>query len=214
MKLYHFALLFAVIACGSFVVIQVALLNERKKEELRQTERDCLAFAADDMAKDLFAGANEEVSMQEVNEAGEVFFQSLALCRNGAADVTTKEYWKRKVVLFVYEKSGYYRFTYGPEKEDGWEFSFYGDTTPEEEGIIIPSVAVVFTIDGYGTASDSRGELYVASGITETKYYVTEDGHYHRPECVKCGTESVLFCYATMRACAEQGAFPCEECLN
>ena len=123
MKLYHFALFFAVIACGSMVVIQVHMLNERRMAELRQMECDCLASAADEMTEELFVG-KEEVSLAEVSLAGDNFFQALSLCRNGVADVTTKEYWKRKVVLIVCERSGYYRFQHvrGARKRRGQSF--------------------------------------------------------------------------------------------
>ena len=128
MKLYHFALFFAVIASGCMVAIQASMLKERQKAEIRQTEYDCLAFAADDMAEDLFDGMAEEVSLQEVSMTGEMFFQSLALCRNGVADVTTEAYWKEKITLVVCEKRGYYRWFYG--RKEPWKFFAY-----EEDGI-------------------------------------------------------------------------------
>ncbi len=214
MKLYHFALFFAVLACGSMVVTQVTMLNERRKAEVRQAERDCLASAADDMAVVLFAGNTAEVSLQKVSQAGDIFFESLSLCRNGAADATTEVYWKQKVVLVVYEKSGYYRFSYNLEKEEYWEFFPYGETDSVESGLIIPLVVAAFVTDGYGTESDSNGVIRVASGRTETKYYVTEEGFYHVPECDRCRRETVMFCYATLIECARNGAFPCEFCMK
>lgn len=214
MKLYHFALFFAVIACGSMVAIQVTMLNERRKAEVRQTEQDCLASAADDMAEVLFTGNTEEVSLQKVSQAGDIFFQSLSLCRNGAADATTEGYWKQKVVVVVYEKSGYYRYFYDPGEEDYWEFFSYGETDPVESGLIIPSVVAVFIADGYGTEPDASSIIRVASGRAETKYYVTEDGIYHVPECDRCERETVMFCYATLIECARNGAFPCAVCMR
>lgn len=213
MKLYHFALVFAVIACGSMVAIQVSLLNERNKAELRQTERDCLVSAADDMAEELFTG-NKEVSMAKVSQAGEIFFQSLSLCRNGAADMATDEYWKKRLILVVFEKNGYYRFSYDSAKNESWEFFSYGEKESVESGMKIPSVLAILTTAGYGTGQDSNGKICVASGRTETKYYVTQDGEYHIPECGRCKEEKVIFCYATPIECARNGAFPCESCLR
>ena len=213
MKLYHFALFFAVIACGSMVVIQVHMLNERRMAELRQMERDCLASAADEMTEELFVG-KEEVSLAEVSLAGDNFFQALSLCRNGVADVTTKEYWKRKVVLIVCEKKGYYRFRYNPGGHEWWKFCSYEKAELVPPGLVIPSVVVVSAGDGYGKAENSREGIYVVSGIAETKYYVTEDKIYHSPKCDRCKDETVIFCYPTMEECARKGAYPCDSCLR
>lgn len=213
MKLYHFALFFAVIACGCMITIQVTMLNERKKAELRQAEYDCLASAADDMAEVLFAG-KEEVSLQKVALAGDIFFQSLSLCRNGVADVTTEAYWKQKVDLTVYETSGYYRFQHVPEEKEIWEFCPYGKAESVPAGRILPTVVAILGTDGYDTGRGTDERICAVSGCTETMYYVTENGTYHVPGCDRCKKESVKYCYATPFECAQKGAFPCKDCLK
>lgn len=213
MKLYHFALFFAVISCGCMIAIQVTMLNERKKAELRQAEYDCLASAADDMAEVLFTG-KEDVSLQKVALAGDIFFQSLSLCRNGVADVTTEAYWKQKVDLTVYETNGYYRFQYVPKEKGIWEFCPYGEAESVPAGRILPSVVAILGTDGYDAGRGTDKRICAVSGCTETMYYVTESGTYHVPGCDACKKESVKYCYATPLECAQNGAFPCKDCLK
>lgn len=142
MKLHHFALFFILIAVSFFVTAQVLLVTKMQRVSVKKTEYDCLVAAVNATVEAVFSKADNTVTKADLALAEEVFFQTLAVLREG---ITDKAAWMafRKYIpcLVVFEENGYCRYYLDPEKgyqwtemvpyEDGWIPNEFFEETEE-----------------------------------------------------------------------------------
>ncbi len=79
----------------------------------------------------------------------------------------------------------------------------------KKKGIFAVYVPVIYT----GTKQE-RVLLYGAAHVADEVYLVTEDGCCHLPGCEQYKPEEITERYTTQRESAENGAIPCEWCLQ
>ncbi len=121
MKLHHFALFFAVIAVGFGVTAQILLVSRMQREGIKRTDYDCLVAAVNAAAEVAFTGTENKVTEAGIMLAEEVFFQTLAVLRTGAADRAAQVSQREAVpCLVVFGTQGYYRYCFVPEKGYEW----------------------------------------------------------------------------------------------
>lgn len=83
MKLYHFGLIFIVIAAGFLVTAQIRSVTAMKEEELRRTEYDCLVAAVNAAAGAVFSGEDSRVKASGLQQAEEIFSRPFQCCMTG-----------------------------------------------------------------------------------------------------------------------------------
>lgn len=121
MKLYHFGLIFIVIATGFLVTAQICSVTSIKEEEIRRTEYDCLVAAVNAAAGVAFSGGENRVTASGLQQAEEVFFQTLSVLHGGTPDAEERAVWREYVpCLVVFDETGYYRYSYVPEQGYVW----------------------------------------------------------------------------------------------
>lgn len=121
MKWYHFGLVFAVIAMGFFVMMQVRLVNSMQREELQRQEYDALVAAVNGAAEVAFGWTEETVNEEALQAVEEVFFQTLAVLHGGTPDAAECAVWREYVpVLAVFAEQGCYLFCFKKGKGHGW----------------------------------------------------------------------------------------------
>ena len=86
MKLYHFGLIFAVIAIGFFVTMQTRFVIKQSYAEREKTEYDVLVAAVGAAADTVFSGGKSIVTQERLSCGEEDFFQTLAVLQEGATD--------------------------------------------------------------------------------------------------------------------------------
>lgn len=129
MRLYHFGIVFAILALGFFVSVQIRLITKLQQEEWEKTEYDVLVAAVNASAEEVFYGTEPVVTKTELDRAEEVFFQTLAVLFCGKTDRASWEEQKAQVpCLVVFDTKGYYVYSKHPEEGYGWsECCPYGD---------------------------------------------------------------------------------------
>lgn len=121
MKLYHFGLIFIVIATGFLVTAQLRSVTSMKEEEIRRTEYDCLVAAVNAAAGVVFSGEDNRVKASGLQQAEEVFFQTLSVLHDGTPDAAGRSVWREYVpCLVVFDETGYYRYSYVPGQGYVW----------------------------------------------------------------------------------------------
>lgn len=140
MKLYHFGLIFTVIAAGFLVTAQICSVTAMKEEEIRRTEYDCLVAAVNAAVSAAFTGEESVVTVSGLQQAEEAFFQTLSVLHDGIPDQAGRSAWQTYVpCLVVFDEKGYYRYGYEPGQgylwseitvyqEDGIPESFFSET--------------------------------------------------------------------------------------
>ncbi len=132
MKLYHFGLIFAVIAIGFLVTMQVRFVGKQSLVEREKTEYDVLVAAVDATVDAVFAGGENTVTEERLFYGEKVFFQTMAVLQEGATDRGAWEAKRAQVpCLAVFEERGYYLYCRTPEKGYGWS-----ELYPYEDGQI------------------------------------------------------------------------------
>ncbi len=130
MKLHHFALFFFVIASGFIVTAQIVLTVRMQRESTDRIEYDCLVAAINATVEEVFTSSGNIVTEVELARAEEVFFQTLAVVRDGATDPAS---WKavREYIpcLVVFDETGCYRYYFEAGKGYHWTAQI-----PYEEG--------------------------------------------------------------------------------
>lgn len=129
MKLFHFGLFFAVIALGFYVTFQAEFVTKLSYVEREKTEYDVLVASVDAAVDAIFAGGRKNVTKERLSYGEEVFFQTMAVLRDGVADRATWEAKRAQVpCLAVFEEGGYYLYCRTPEKGYAWsELQRYGN---------------------------------------------------------------------------------------
>ncbi len=121
MKLYHFGLIFIVIAAGFLVTAQIRSVTAMKEEEIRRTEYDCLVAAVNAAAGAVFSGEDSRVAASGLQQAEEIFFQTLSVLHDGTPDAAGRRVWREYVpCLVVFDETGYYRYSYVPGQGYVW----------------------------------------------------------------------------------------------
>ena len=138
MKMHHFALLFSIIMVGCLVSAQTVLVIRLQRERLERIEYDCLVAAVNAVTEEIFQTWDNTVTEEELNQAEEVFFQTLSVLRNGTTEqaswMTIREYIP---CLVVFEERGYYRYSFEPETGYCWsELRTYENGTVSEDFFI------------------------------------------------------------------------------
>ncbi len=132
MKMHHFALFFSVIAVAFFITAQTVLVTKMQRESLERTEYDCLVAAVNATVEEIFSAADNTITEEGLDRAESVFFQTLAVLREGSTDpaswMALREYIP---CLVLFEENGYYQYYFEPEKGYGWT-----ELMPYEEGQI------------------------------------------------------------------------------
>lgn len=119
--MYHFGLIFAVVAIGFIVTMQTRFVIRQSNTEREKTEYDVLVAAADAMVDVVFAGGKTIVTEERLSYGEEVFFQTMAVLQEGATDREAREAKRAQVpCLAVFEERGYYVYCRMPEKGYGW----------------------------------------------------------------------------------------------
>lgn len=129
MKLYHFGLIFAVVAIGFIVTMQTRFVIKQSYVEREKTEYDVLVAAVDAMVDVVFAGGKTIVTEERLFYGEEVFFQTMAVLQEGDTDRAAWEAKRAQVpCLVVFEERGYYVYCRRPGKGYGWsELYLYND---------------------------------------------------------------------------------------
>ena len=83
-----------------------------------------------------------------------------------------------------------------------------------EQSIKPPCVFAVYAPRSLCLMGQNDDFLYAASGRRTEVYLVTEDNICHLPFCEKCKEEKVVARYVSQKESAEDGAVPCESCLQ
>ncbi len=119
MKFYHFGLVFAIIAAGCFVTIQLRQLSVTEREKLRRNEYDCLVAAVEAAVEAAFTGEENEVSEENLKQTEEVFFQTLSVLHGGTPDGVQggREYVP---CILVLEERGYYIYCAAAGRGSSW----------------------------------------------------------------------------------------------
>lgn len=121
MKLYHFGLIFAVIAMGFFVTMQTRLVIKQSYVEREKAEYDVLVASVDAAADVMFAGGKNTVTRERLSYGEEVFFQTMTVLQEGATDRGAWEAKRAQVpCLVVFEERGYYLYCRMPDLGYGW----------------------------------------------------------------------------------------------
>ncbi len=121
MKLYHFGLIFIVIATGFLVTAQIRSVTAMKEEEIRRTEYDCLVAAVNAAAGVVFSGGENRATASGLQQAAEVFFQTLSVLHDGTPDAAGRSVWRECVpCLVVFDETGYYCYSYVPGQGYVW----------------------------------------------------------------------------------------------
>jgi len=134
MKFYHFALIFAVIACGFFVMTQIQAVSTMQQEEIRKNEYDSLVAAVNAAVEEAFVGVENTVTKGKLEQVSEVFFQTLTVLHGGTPNRAECIAWQECVpCLVVFEERGYYRYCFMEGKGYGWSdlYSYDGGAIPE-----------------------------------------------------------------------------------
>lgn len=164
MKLYHFALLFLLIAGGMFVTAQVRLVEKMQKETARRTEYGCLVAAVNAVTEEVFDSETKQVSQSGLRQAELLFFQTLGVLHDGTTDVTAWESLKGQIpCLVVFDADGYYVYCYVPEEGYIWSEEFC-----YEEGVIP---------EGFFRETEALLEDYLKrNGVVSKKYRMEPAG--------------------------------------
>lgn len=121
MKLYHFGILFAIIATGFFMTAQMSFLTKLQQEEWEKMQYDVLVAAINASAEEAFQGAEPVVTETGLNRVEKVFFQTLAVLFCGKTDrASQKEQREQVPCLVVFDTRGYYVYSKHPESGYGW----------------------------------------------------------------------------------------------
>ena len=132
MKLYHYALFFALVCVCFFITAHIALRVKMQEESVRKTEYDCLVAAVDAAVGVVFDEGERSVTKFDLKQAEDVFFQTLEVLWFGTTDRTSKELVKARVpCIVVFSEEGYYLYCF--EKENGYGWS---EVVPYEQGEI------------------------------------------------------------------------------
>lgn len=127
MRLYHFGLIFTVIAVCFLVTAQISSVTAMKEEEIRRTEYDCLVAAVNAAVSAAFTGEESVVTVSGLQQAEEAFFQTLSVLHDGIPDQAGRRAWQEYVpCLVVFDERGYYRYGYVPGQGYLWsEITLY-----------------------------------------------------------------------------------------
>ncbi len=134
MKIYHFGLIFIVIAAGFLVTDQIRSVAAMKEEEIRRTEYDCLVAAVNAAISVVFTGEDSIATASGLQQAEEAFLQTLSVLHDGMADAAGRAAQRQYVpCLVVFDERGYYRYRYVPGKGYLWsEITLYqGEEIPD-----------------------------------------------------------------------------------
>jgi len=130
MKLYHYALFFALVCFGFFMTAYITLVLKMQDESNKKTEYDCLVAAVEAAADVVFEGNGGCLTEFDLAQAEEAFFRTLEVLLYGTADRTVQDSLKRRVpCIVVFSEDGYYRYCF--EKENGYGWS---EMVPYEQG--------------------------------------------------------------------------------
>lgn len=84
-----------------------------------------------------------------------------------------------------------------------------------EQGLSKACVFAVYAPPIAEISGTEQGVLfYAAAGRTRTVYYVTEDNVCHVSSCDQLQKKKVVALYTTQKESAQDGAYPCAECLK
>ncbi len=132
MKLYHVALFFVVISVGFFLTAQTKLLDKMQEEGRKENEYDCLVAAVDAAVKTAFSDQDDLVSPAELIQTEEVFFQTLGVLLEGAADKATGELLRQRTpCLVVVDNEACYLYYLQPGTGYGWTRYSYEKEIPD-----------------------------------------------------------------------------------
>lgn len=121
MKLYHYALFFAVLCIGFFMTAHVALVLKMQEESNKKTEYDCLVAAVDAMVEVVFEGDKHHVTKADLVQAEDAFFRTLEVLWYGTSDCTTWEELRKRIpCIVVFAGDGYHRYCFEKEYGYGW----------------------------------------------------------------------------------------------
>ena len=132
MKLHHFALFFLLVAVSFFLSAQVLLVTKMQRVSMKETEYDCLVAAVNATVEATFHKADSTVTKADLNLTEEVFFQTLAVLREGVTDKATWMSLREDIpCLAVFEERGYYCYYFEPGTGYQWT-----EMVPYEDGRI------------------------------------------------------------------------------
>lgn len=177
MKLYHYALFFALVCVGFFMTAHIALRTKMLEESNRKTEYDCLVAAVDAVADTVFSRGVHSVRQADLARAEEVFFQTLEVLWYGTVDRTSRENLKKRVpCMVVFDEKGYYRYCFEQGKGYGWS-----ELVPYEQGKV--------PTDFFKETEKLLEEYHDTEYVSLRKYRVeqAEEGVWERtisPPCV------------------------------
>lgn len=132
MKLYHYALFFALVCIGFFLTAHITLVLKLQEESNRESEYDCLVAAVDAAVDAVFSGMEHDVTREDLLRGEEAFFHTLEVLWYGTTDRTGRASLRMRVpCIVVFLEGGYYRYCF--EKEKGYDWS---ELIPYEQGKI------------------------------------------------------------------------------
>lgn len=121
MKLYHVALFFLLVAGGMFVTAGVQLAVKAQNESIGKAEYGGLVAAVNAVAEVVFSSETEPISERELEQAEEVFFQTMGVLHEGTTDAASWDVWKQRILcLAVFAPEGYYVHHFVQGEAHGW----------------------------------------------------------------------------------------------
>ena len=169
MKIYHFALFFLLIATGFFVMAQIETVAKLSAERTERTEYDCLVAAVNATVDVVFSGDDNTVTRDGLNQAEEVFFQTLAVLYEGSTDESARTAQKERVpLLVVFDEEGYYQYGNNEKATYGWSQKVLYDDgeVPDVFFDEAETLLTQFYYAEYGIPKEYRME-YAAEGVWE-----------------------------------------------
>ena len=158
MKFHHFALFFLLIAISFFLTAQIMLITKMHRASVKKTEYDCLVAAVNATVEAVFSKADNTVTKADLELAEEVFFQTLAVLKEGTTDSAAMSGLRAYVLCFaVFEERGYYQYTF--DAGNGYHWS---ELMPYEDGKIPESFfsETEMCLKGYHNLRFRTGKKY------------------------------------------------------
>ena len=221
MKIYHFAIIFAIFAISIVMIKDVELkemlFEKQEIENIRGRARKASETAAWELR------TSELVfDMTSGKRVIDAFFFSMyasgGMMDNAYERERVKELFPR---MYVFLENGYYVFDY--KREDGYENGmgyvmseiFPYDAAEATRNTGFMAVMRNEECDGhmYGYGEGYSDNLMFSASVEYAKQYVIDaDGIYHEEDCGEIdGIEYILF---SKEGCAMLGAKPCRECID
>ena len=219
MKIYHFAIIFAVFAVTIVIIKDVSFKNtdfEKREEQKLDRAVENAVTAATWELRAYGAGLQKETETKAID----TFYYSL-YAELGLMDDAFKrdEIKNRFPILMIFVDSGYYIYKSDLNMEKSGYERYYAksellpyDEKMQERDSGFMAIMRVSDAGGLWTESSGKGRVFTSFVSDGNKYFVDIDGIYHEEGCEYMG--EVSYYLFSKEGCASLGAHPCTRCIN